>query len=249
MTAARRQVFAVALAVFATTATILAQQVTRVIDGDTMVVEGVGSVRLIGVDTPETVDPRKPVQYFGAEATAFTRRRAEGKIVRLEFEGASKDAYNRILAYVYLPDGTLLNGEIIRQGFGHAYTTYPFGKMDEFRRLQREAAESGKGLWARGDVAADLPISNANARLKEESAAETVYATRTGTKYHRAGCRYLARSQIPMSLREAVARYGPCSVCKPPSLAATSLPETSTAPRPSTSVASDLSFATVMENR
>jgi micrococcal nuclease len=65
-------------------ALVQAQVVTRVVDGDTIIVSGVGSVRLIGVDTPETVDPRTAVQYFGAEASAFTKSLAQGKTVRLE---------------------------------------------------------------------------------------------------------------------------------------------------------------------
>ena len=84
------------------------QLVTRVIDGDTLVVQGVGTVRLIGVDTPETVDPRRPVQFFGKEASAFTRRMAQGKVVRLEFDVERKDRFGRTLAYVYLPDATVV---------------------------------------------------------------------------------------------------------------------------------------------
>ena len=68
----------------------LAQLVTQVVDGDTIVVAGVGTVRLIGVDTPETVDPRKPVQFFGKEASEFTRRMAQGKVVRLEFDARGR---------------------------------------------------------------------------------------------------------------------------------------------------------------
>src|SRR5688572_30322262 len=71
------------------------QLVTRVIDGDTIVVEGTGTVRLIGVDTPETVDPRRPVQFFGREASEFTRRTAAGKSVRLEFDQDRTDRYGR----------------------------------------------------------------------------------------------------------------------------------------------------------
>jgi micrococcal nuclease len=73
-----------------------------VIDGDTFIVRGVGRVRLIGVDTPETVDPRRPVQYFGKEASDFTHRIAEGEVVRLEFDVDRKDRFGRTLAYVYL---------------------------------------------------------------------------------------------------------------------------------------------------
>ena len=123
--------------------------VTRVIDGDTVVVDGVGTVRLIGVDTPETVDPRRPVQYFGREASDFTKQLATGKQVRLEFDQDRTDRYGRTLAYLYLqPENLLLNAEIVRQGYGFAYTQFPFRMMADFRALEREAREAGRGLWA-----------------------------------------------------------------------------------------------------
>jgi micrococcal nuclease len=127
--------------------------VERVVDGDTLLLQSGERVRLIGVDTPETKHPKKPVEYFGKEASAFTRRMVEGKRVRLEFDQANavqgdKDRYGRTLAYVFLEDGTLLNAEIIKQGYGHAYTQFPFSRMEEFRRLEREAREQGRGLWA-----------------------------------------------------------------------------------------------------
>ena len=92
--------------------------VERVIDGDTVVLDGGERVRLIGVDTPETVHPTKPVERFGREASEFTKSMAEGQRVRLEYEsgGDREDRYGRTLAYVYLGDGTLLNREIIEQG-------------------------------------------------------------------------------------------------------------------------------------
>jgi micrococcal nuclease len=126
--------------------------VERVVHGDTLLLQSGERVRLIGVDTPETKHPKKPVEYFGKEASAFTRRMAEGKRVRLEFDQANaarghKDSYGRTLAYVFLEDGTLLNAEIIKQGYGHAYTQFPFSRMEEFRRLEREAREQGRGLW------------------------------------------------------------------------------------------------------
>jgi micrococcal nuclease len=190
--------------------------VTRVVDGDTIIVSGVGSVRLIGVDTPETVDPRKPVQFFGAEASAYTRTTAQGKQVRLEYDTQRTDKYGRTLAYVYLPDGVLLNAEIIRQGYGHAYTVFPFWYLDEFRAYEREAREAERGLWATSTAA------RVEATPAAANSDEIVYVTRTGTKYHRAGCRYLARSQIPMALKDAVKQFGPCSVCQPPVLTAKS---------------------------
>ena len=129
--------------------------VERVIDGDTLVMEKGERVRLIGVDTPETKHPNSPVEPFGKEAAAFTRRMAEGKRVRLQFDAANasrahKDStqQRRTLAYVFLEDGTLLNAEIIKHGYGFAYTRFPFARMEEFRRLEREAREQGRGLWA-----------------------------------------------------------------------------------------------------
>lgn len=111
-------------------------------------------VRLIGVDTPETKHPKKPVERFGKEANEFTRHMVEGKRVRLELDPANattahKDntQQKRTLAYVFLDDGTLLNAEIIKQGYGFALSRYPFASMEEFRRLEREAREQGRGLW------------------------------------------------------------------------------------------------------
>jgi micrococcal nuclease len=197
-------------------------QVQRVIDGDTLVVAGIGTVRLIGVDTPETVDPRKAVQFYGLEASAFTKRLAEGRTVRLEFEGSRKDRYDRTRAYVYLEDGALLNADVIREGYGFVYTLAPFSRLEEFRALERAARTAGRGLWGPGGAssqtgpAVSLAALSAAVEQTPATASETVYGTRTGTKYHRAGCRHLARSQIPLTLKTAAAKYQPCKVCKPP---------------------------------
>ena len=120
---------------------------TSDINGDTIVLDGNEKVRLIGVDTPETKHPSKPVEYFGKEASAFTARMVEGKKVRLEYDWQRQDKYGRTLAYVYLEDGTSLNAEIVKQGYGHAYTKYPFKYLDEFRQYEREARENNRGLW------------------------------------------------------------------------------------------------------
>jgi micrococcal nuclease len=122
--------------------------VKRVIDGDTVELSTGEKVRMIGVDTPETKDPRKPVQYFGKEATAFTRQLVEGKRVRLEYDQQRRDKYGRTLTYVYLDDGTFVNAEIIKQGYGFAYTRFPFKYLEQFRQLEREAREARRGLWA-----------------------------------------------------------------------------------------------------
>ena len=139
--------FLIALSVINTNASDF-RSVKRVVDGDTIVLENGERVRLIGVDTPETVHPNKPVQYFGKEASAFTKNMVEGKKVKLEYDWQRKDRYGRTLAYVYLEDGTHLNAEIIKQGFGFAYTKYPFKYLEEFRKYEKEARIGKKGLWA-----------------------------------------------------------------------------------------------------
>jgi micrococcal nuclease len=119
-------------------------KVRRVIDGDTLELSTGEDVRLIGVDTPETKHPKKPVERFGREAAAFMKRLVEGQEVRLESDQQRKDKYGRTLAYVYLADGTFLNAEIVRQGYGFAYTRFPFTYLEEFRQWEREAK---RGLW------------------------------------------------------------------------------------------------------
>lgn len=108
------------------------------------------TVRLIGVDTPEMSHPLKPVQYFAKEASDFTTKTVLNKKVRLEFDLQKEDKYGRLLAYVFLPDGRMLNAEIIKQGFGFAYTRFPFRYLDEFRKYERDARAKGLGLWKGG---------------------------------------------------------------------------------------------------
>jgi micrococcal nuclease len=129
--------------------------VQRVVDGDTLVLGKGERVRLIGVNTPETVHPQKAIEAFGKEASAFTKRMVEGKLIRLEFDPLSsrrsdgKDRYSRTLAYVFLQDDTHVNAEIIRQGYGFAVSSSPPLKyQNEFRRLELEAREQRRGLWA-----------------------------------------------------------------------------------------------------
>lgn len=121
-------------------------------DGDTITVDMNGKkerVRMIGVDTPETQDPRKPVQCFGRAASDFTKKLIGNQSVRLESDplSSNRDRYNRLLRYIYLPDNQLVNAEIIKQGYGFAYTSFPFTKSDEFKSYQSQAREQNRGLW------------------------------------------------------------------------------------------------------
>jgi micrococcal nuclease len=198
-----------------------AQLVQRVIDGDTVAVQGIGTVRLIGVDAPET----------SQESGAFLRGLTINKVVRLEYDGQKTDSYGRTLAYLHLAGGTFVNAEIVKQGYAHAYTEFPFRYLEQFRAYEREAQAAARGLWASSSALSVAPPA------AQPGATTTVYVTRTGEKYHRAGCRSLARSQIPMQLADAAARYGPCAICKPPTLASTPSTPAAVAPpsRPSSS--------------
>lgn len=123
--------------------------VVKVADGETIIVLGFGSVKLIGVDTPETVDPRKPVECMGPEASEFTRKIALGKRVQLKGDPLARDdPYGRTLAYVFLPDGTLLNEEIVRQGYGRT-TTFNYQRKKAFLAAERDARSKGLGGWTK----------------------------------------------------------------------------------------------------
>lgn len=128
--------------------------VTKVVDGDTIEIAGGKKVRLLGVDTPETVDPRKSVQCFGKEASNEVKGLLEGKKVILEKDVSEVDKYKRLLRFVYLPlpDGTLLfvDDYLIREGYAKVLTIPPDVKFSEqFLDAQREAREAKKGLWGK----------------------------------------------------------------------------------------------------
>ncbi len=129
-------------------------RVTKFDDGDTITVNMNGTnetIRFIGVDTPETHDPRKAVQCFGYAAAVFTKNLIGENPVRLKADplNTNRDRYNRLLRYVYLPDGRLVNGEIIKQGYGFAYTSFPVEKAKEFLKYQRQARKENRGLWSK----------------------------------------------------------------------------------------------------
>jgi micrococcal nuclease len=139
--------------------------VTRVVDGDTIEARIDGEtedVRLIGVDTPETVKPGEPVQCFGPRASAFTHRQLEGQRVRLVFGVERRDVYDRLLAYVYVEDSTLdvsrpvksptrarfFNSILIGRGLARSLTIPPNDRFAPlFERLELAAARAGRGLW------------------------------------------------------------------------------------------------------
>ncbi len=123
-------------------------RVVRVIDGDTVEIEGGERLRYIGIDTPEVARPSQPGEYLGEEAAEKNRELVLGKKVRLEGDVQDRDEYGRLLRYVWLDD-ILVNAELVRLGYAYSYTLPPNVKYQElFLRLEREAREKKLGLWA-----------------------------------------------------------------------------------------------------
>lgn len=129
-------------------------KVMKVVDGDTIDVLINGKterIRLIGMDTPETVDPRKVVQCFGREASDKAKSLLQDTEVHLEQDATQgeRDKYNRLLAYIYLQDGTNYNQHMIAEGYAHEYTyRIPYKYQSEFKKAQTTAREGEKGLWS-----------------------------------------------------------------------------------------------------
>jgi len=127
--------------------------VVKVVDGDTLDVRINGTVerlRLIGINTPETVDPRKPVECFGIEASNKAKTVLAGKKVSLEADSSQdeRDKYGRLLRYVFLEDGTNFNLMMVRDGFAYEYTyETPYKYQKEFKSAQKDAQTQKLGLW------------------------------------------------------------------------------------------------------
>jgi micrococcal nuclease len=122
--------------------------VVRVIDGDTVEIEGGERVRYIGIDAPEIVHPTEPAEYFGEEAAEKNRELVERKMVSLERDVEGRDEYGRLLRYVWLGD-TMINAELVRLGYAYSYSLPPNTRYQElFLRLEGEAREQKLGLWA-----------------------------------------------------------------------------------------------------
>ncbi|MFN5058957.1 MAG: thermonuclease family protein [Chloroflexota bacterium] len=170
--------------------------VTRVVDGDTIRVNLDGkevTIRMIGLDTPETKDPRKPVQCYGQEASNKATQLLDGQIVYLEVDPTqgTYDAYQRLLSYVWLSDGRLFNQLMIDEGYAFEYTyNKPYKYQAAFKNAQRTAREQQRGLWSpatcngvaspvasgqtgSGDTAATTDTSGANTSGGSATSAES----------------------------------------------------------------------------
>lgn len=124
-------------------------RIARVVDGDTVELGNGRKVRYIGINTPETVDPRRQVECFGKEASAFNASLVEGKTVRLERDVSETDKYGRLLRFVYLEDGTFINEVLVREGYAYASAYTPdVSRKELFLEAEKDARENHRGLWA-----------------------------------------------------------------------------------------------------
>lgn len=198
-----------------TTGQSIVYTVTRVIDGDTFEIENGQKVRMIGIDTPESVHPDKEKNTeFGEMASAYTKQFLEGKKVRLEKDVSETDKYGRLLRYVYLEDGTFVNELLVKEGYAKVSTYPPDVKYaDVFVEAERYARENNKGLWA---------YEETSTASEQEAVVEYQYVgSKKSNKYHLPTCRYakdiVAENVITFKDKvDAVSKgYEPCGVCKP----------------------------------
>jgi micrococcal nuclease len=130
--------------------------VSRVVDGDTVEVipevDDLTEVRLIGVDTPETSHPTYGEQPYGQQAKEFTVSQLEGERVALEFDMEKVDQYGRLLAYLWLPEDSMFNEVLLKEGYAQVATFPPNVKyVERFQEAQREAMEANRGLWGHSE--------------------------------------------------------------------------------------------------
>lgn len=130
-------------------------RVTRIIRADTVEVDKLGTVRLIGIETPDGKLSRDGIDTHGKNALSFTEKSLLDQEVRLEFDPANsardnKDNARMTLAYVYLKDGTLFNSELVRQGHAFVLASEQFSLIDDFRARERDAMQALRGVWGTG---------------------------------------------------------------------------------------------------
>ena len=184
--------------------------VTRVIDGDTIEVEGNRKVHYIGIDCPEKDQP------FSREATAANKKMVEGRIVTLVKDVSNKDVFSRLLRYVYIGD-VFVNAKLVEEGLAEA-TPYPpdLAHEDEFDDLEKKAKDTGKGMWT-PSIQPTQPQGTSPQSSQEQKL--VVYINEPGLEYHLLGCEKLGPgfNSTSVSLDVAKARgFVPCGLCNPP---------------------------------
>ncbi len=163
--------------------------ITDVVDGDTIKIRKDGvieTLRLIGIDTPETVDPRKPVQCFGKEASNMAKQLLLGKSVRIESDSTqdTRDKYGRLLVYVFRDDGLFFNKHMITEGYAYEYTyNVAYKYQAEFKSAQESARSSEKGLWSSNTCDGD-PLTGTAVETDTQTNTAVPVSNTSGTKYY-----------------------------------------------------------------
>ncbi|MCF8061098.1 MAG: thermonuclease family protein [Deltaproteobacteria bacterium] len=181
-------------------------EVRFVYDGDTVLLEDGKRIRYLGIDTPEMGTEEEEPGFLAEAARAFNRKAVLGASIRLEFDRQRKDRHGRWLAYVYLPDGRMLNAELLRHGLARVRAFPPnLEHLDRLIEAQREAMTRLAGIWGR-----------------EAGSGEGPYlGSRRSYRFHRPGCRYAKRIHEDNEIRFETKRrafwegYSPCSGCLP----------------------------------
>jgi micrococcal nuclease len=181
-------------------------KVSRVIDGDTLVLEGGAQVRLLGIDAPELEKEGRPAEFLAHQSKAALSDLTRGQKLRLEYDVLRYDHYGRLLAYLFLPDNTMVSAEMVRRGWAHVYLHHPNLRYREFlQAAQREAMEANRGVWQKA-LTQDEPYYLAN---------------RSSMRFHRPECPLGAKTAPTNRLRletlkEAYLQgFSPCRSCKP----------------------------------
>ncbi len=164
--------------------------VTRVVDGDTIIVtldSGIEErVRLLLIDTPETVHPTKPVEPFGPEASDFTKEVLSNKTVHLEFDLGQRDKYGRLLAYVWI-EGKMLNEMLLENGLARVVVFQSNVKyVEDFRRLEQAAKEKGIGIWSIENYTKEDAVSHLHTETNISNA--NFIASKNSEVYHEINC-------------------------------------------------------------
>lgn len=177
--------------------TICNNQIVIIRDGNEL------TKRILGVDAPEN-------EISKQQASLFLNNLLKGENV---FIVADVNDNNSVNVYRF-PDKMFVNIEIIRQGYGLASCDKKFNHAEQFKQFEMFARQAQKGIWASPAVIAAVVNDVNNITLNEKNKT-IVYVTKSGTKYHKQGCRFLSKSSIPVEFQEAKNKYSPCSVCKP----------------------------------
>ncbi len=177
--------------------------VTQVVDGDTIKININGkeeTLRLIGLDTPETVDPRKEVQCYGKEASNKAKELLSNRKVRIETDASqgTTDKYGRMLAYAYREDGLFYNKHMIEQGYAHEYTYgTPYKYQSEFKTAQKNAQASQLGLWSPSTCNGDTTSASTQTSTQTQAPTPPPVTTQSSGSLYYTSSHYTAKYYYP----------------------------------------------------